>query len=305
MERFATRSFRARRIRLLVYALALVGLTAGAPERVEAQQIDNSQNVAGTLGFDVSHAYFFRGIRQERDGIVFQPYGDLQWALWRDDDTSGINSVDFKLGLWNSLHSGPTGSDSGADTVRAWYESDFFAAFLMGFGDTWAADLTYTSYMSPNGTFNSIQEISFGLSKDDSALLGRFSLVPRVRLAIEIDGNRDGGRAGSEGVYLEVGLEPTFGLEPGGNVGISFPMIFGFSMSDYYQGTFEDVEVSSGFGFFDIGADLTFPMPMPAGYGDWELTGGFHVLSLGEFNKLVNDGDGVQVLAMFGLSTSY
>ncbi len=277
--------------------LVMVGVT---PDVALAQE-SNSQNVSGNIGFDLSHAYFFRGITQERSGAVTQPYADLGWSLWSNDD-GPIHSVDVQIGMWNSLHTGPTGSQEGgaATHVRSWYESDFFAGFTMGF-DNWEAGVTYTSYMSPNATFSTVKEMAFSLGMDDSALFGRFSMNPHVTMAVELDGQADGGT--SEGVYLEVGVEPGMDIVNGA-ASISFPVTFGFSMSNYYEN--KDLGFESKFGYFDIGADIAFPLSVfPAGYGDWELSGGFHLLSLGEYLEALNDGDSAQPVATFGVNVAF
>ena len=286
------------------YALAGVALglvLVGITPNVAVAQESNSQNITGNIGFDLSHAYFYRGIKQEREGMVLQPYGDLGWALWRDDQ-SPIHSIDFQLGIWNSLHSGPTGSQEGGNAthVRSWYESDFFTGFTMGF-DNWEAGFTYTSYMSPNASFTSITEMAFSLGMDDSALFGTFSMHPHVALAVELNGQADGGT--SEGVYLELGVEP--GMDIGdSSASLSFPITFGFSMSNYYEN--KDIGLESTFGYFDIGADINFPLTIfPPGYGDWELSGGFHLLSLGEYLEFLNDGDSTQPVATFGVNLAF
>ena len=48
-----------------------------------------------------------------------------------------------------------------------WYESDFFTGLTVG-SDTLTAGVTYTSYLSPNGSFGTVQEVSLALSMDDS-----------------------------------------------------------------------------------------------------------------------------------------
>lgn len=297
MTTCATKPSRAAH-RLLIGALAAVILGSLFPAAAFAQ--DNSQNISGTVSVDFSHAYFFRGIKQDREGVVSQPSGDLGVAIFRDDDGEGIHSIDFQFGLWNSLHTGPTGSGDGpANHVRSWYESDFFAGFSFGI-DNWEAGLTYTSYMSPNNSFGSIQEIAFSLGMDDEAFLGRFSMQPHVTMAVEMDGQADGGE--SEGVYFEFGVEPGMPVLDG-KAALTFPVTFGLSMSNYYE---NGDDLASTFGFFDIGFDIGYPMTfMPPGYGDWELSGGIHLLSLGEFLKVANQGDGVQPLASIGLSLAF
>ena len=73
-----------------------------------------------------------------------------------------------------------------------------------------------------------------------------------------------------------------------GAASISFPVTFGFSMSNYYENgaPAEGPVFSDTFGYFDVGGVLVFPLEvMPEGYGDWELSGGFHLLSLGELPR--------------------
>lgn len=279
----------------VVLALLLGGL---APDHARAQ--DNSEQISGSLSVDFSHAYFFRGIRQEREGAVTQPAADIGWLLYREPGAAGLHTVSFQLGLWNSLHTGPSGSDGPATHVQSWYESDFFTGFTLGL-DNWEAGVTYTSYMSPNGSFSSIQELALSLSMDDEAFFGQFAMNPHVMLAIELDGQADGGE--SEGVYLEFGVTPGLAFA-GGAASLSFPATFGLSMSNYYESG--PGGVSSGFGFFDIGADVAYPITiMPAGYGDWELSGGLHILSLGEYLEEVNEDDAAQVIVSFGVSMGF
>ena len=119
-------------------------------------------------------------------------------------------------------------------------------------------------------------------------------------LAIELDGQADSGE--SEGVYLEVGVEPGLPVM-NGRASVAFPVTLGFSMSNYYE---NGDALSSGFGYLDVGAELTYPLPMmPAGYGDWELSGGIHLLTLGEFLEFVNGGDGTQPLGFFGFNVAF
>ena len=143
-------------------------------------------------GIDFSHAYFFRGIVQEREGPVTQPSLDLTFNLFEGDE--GLNSVTVTVGQWNSLHTGPSGSDGPAEIVAAWYESDFYTGF--GFGvDNWAFGVTYTAYHSPNHAFTTVKELALSMAVDDSAWLGGFSLSPHLLMAIELSGQAMAGRA--------------------------------------------------------------------------------------------------------------
>ena len=285
--------------RLLVGAL-VAAICGGLSPVATFAQDSNSQNISGTVSLDVSHAYFFRGIKQEREGFVGQPSGDLNFAMFRKQEPEGLHAIDFHFGLWNSLHTGPSGSGDGPAThVKTWYESDFFTGVTFGI-DNWEAGITYTSYMSPNDSFDSIQEVSFSLAMDDEETFGRYSMQPHVMLAVEMNGEADGGSG--EGVYFELGVEP--GMEIlSGDASLSVPVTFGFSMSNYYE---NGDDLASTFGYFDIGLDFGYPLTMmPPGYGDWEFSAGIHMMRFGEFLKAVNDGDGVQGVASFGVRVGF
>ena len=256
----------------------------------------NSGKASFSTGTDFSHAYFFRGIVQERSGLIVQPYMDMTFSLF--EGTEGLNSVTFTIGQWNSLHTGPSGNDGPAVNVGAWYESDFYAGF--GFGiDNWDFGLTYTAYLSPNDTFGTVKEVALSLAVDDSALLGDFTLSPHVLMAIEVSGQADGGAG--EGVYLELGVEPGLSLD-GTPVSLSFPVTVGLSLTDYYEGTLGN---DDAFGYVDLGLLANAAIPVPETYGAWEFSGGIHLLSLGDALTSFNGGDGFQAVGTFGFSIGY
>jgi hypothetical protein len=137
------------------------------------------------------------------------------------------------------------------------------------------------------------------LAVDDSTLLGRFTLSPYVRMAIELDGQADGGTG--EGIYFELGVEPGLSLE-GTPVSLSFPVTLGLSLSDYYEGTPGNDDV---FGYIDLGLVASVPLRVPESYGAWEVSGGIHLLSLGDALTSFNDGDGFQPVGTFGFNIGY
>ena len=298
-----------RTVRWAVCVPAIVLLSGLASGSAQAQT-SSSGNVSFTVGADFSHAYFFRGIRQEREGFIAQPYADMNFRLYDNPDSQGLTGVNFSLGQWNSLHSGPSGSGRAEDDSRprnmlAWYEADFFTGFALTI-DNWETEITYTSYMSPNDSYGTVQEIALSLRMDDSGYLGTFSLSPHMLLAIETNGQADGGD--SEGVYLELGVEP--GLDViDGVASVAFPVTVGLSLTDYYEnGVAADdpLGFSDRFGYFDIGAAVSVPLPMmPESYGSWELSGSFHFISLGAYLESLNDDDNVQAIGAFGVSIGY
>ena len=312
-----------RTVRWVVCAAAVVFLCGAASGTAQAQV--NTGKLSFSAGIDFTNAYFFRGLKQENEGFISQPYAELTASFFDAPDAQGLTAVSFTIGGWNSLHTGPTGSDGPTfdpDTgllldrnVRSWYESDLYTGLALTI-DNWETGVTYTSYMSPNQSFKSIQELSISLAMDDSAWLGAFSMAPHVLLAIELRNQADNGD--SEGVYLELGVEPGLDVVDG-NIGLTFPITLGLSLSNYYEngmpvaipaddGTLADAipTFSDGFGFFSLGAAVGVPLAiMGDNYGSWELTGSFQLLALGSYLEFLNDDNGTEFIAAIGVSIGY
>ena len=274
------------------YALAIAGLVAATPCTTSAQA--NGGRIAFNMGLDTSHAYFFRGIRQERAGVILQPYADATFTLL--DGGEGLNSVGFTVGQWNSFHSSGRGTTAGPHT---WYESDYFTGLTLGL-ENWEAGVSYTAYMSPSHAFGTVQEIGVTISLDDNGVTRLpLPLSPHVALAIELNGQADGGA--SEGAYFEAGIEPGLAIL-GDSVAVAFPLTLGMSLNNYYE---DGGLIDDAFGYLDLGLVLTMPLNVSDSYGAWELTGGVHMLLLGSYLELINGGNQFQAIGSLGLSIGY
>ncbi|MCE2540978.1 MAG: hypothetical protein J4G16_11510 [Acidobacteria bacterium] len=246
------------------------------------------------MGLDTSHAYFFRGIRQERDGVVLQPYADATFTLL--DGGDGLNSIGLTVGQWNSFHSSGRGTTTGPHT---WYESDFFTGFTLGL-ENWEAGVSYTAYMSPSHSFGTVQEIAITLSLDDTGVtMLPLLLHPHLALAVEVNGQADGGA--SEGAYFELGIEPGLDLAAG-SLSLAVPLTLGMSLNNYYE---DGGLINDTFGYLDLGLVLGMPLNVPESFGSWELTGGAHMLLLGRYLESLNGGNQFQAIGSLGLSIGY
>ena len=266
--------------RVLLAVVAALALTVGT---ASAQ---NEGKVSVGAGIDFSSSYYFRGIVQETGGFIAQPYLEAGLSLFEGEN----GSVSLAAGTWSSLHSV---GDAGFDGAPAsFYETDFYAGLGFGFANGFGADVTYTAYMSPRGSWGTVKELAIGLSHDDV-------IAPYITLAFEIDGSAAGD---NEGTYLELGIEPSLALDDA-PVGVSFPVAIGLSPSDYY----DPDGVNETFGFFSVGAMLGVPISgVPAEFGSWEFTAGVQLLFFGDVLKTINGSDdGVQPIAIFGLSLGY
>lgn len=262
----------------------------------------NEGRVSLDVGVDFTTDYYFRGIIQETEDSIIQPYAEIGLNLYEGE--GGLNSISGILGIWNSFHGGPTGADGDATTdPKFWYESDLYAGLAVGFAEVFELGFSYILYTSPNGTFTDVGEFDISLSFDDSKLLGPFALSPSATLAFEVDGQADGGT--DEGIYLQLGVEPGFSLVENDqvSVGVSVPLTLGLSLSDYYEfGTGSD----DTFGYFDAGVAVNVGLGLvPEDFGSLSLTIAGHFLFLGDNLETANNGDSFKAIGTIGVSLSY
>lgn len=266
----------------------------------------NTGRISLSAGLDVPTDYYFRGIVQETEDYILQPYGEVTFKLV--ERAGPMSNLGFTLGLWNSLHGGPTGVEGGAGGVEStdpkiWYEADFYARLGATWWDNLTTALIYTAYMSPNDRFRTVQELALSVGYNDAGLLGPFALNPSLLVAFELDGQADAGR--HRGVYLQLGVAPgvTFLEKSRTPVTITFPLLVGLSLSEYYEfGTGDD----DTFGYFSGGVNAAVGLGfIPASFGSWSLKAGVSVLTLGDNLRRVNNRDDVEVIGTIGLAFTY
>ena len=283
---------------ILMVGATLLALDTAAAQDAEAAPAQTQARVESSIGVTTTNQYFFRGIVQENQGAIVQPAIDFVFPLWEGENTSWS----FNIGTWNSLHTGPTGSDGAGMSMH--YELDAYAGIGVDFAENWSSSVSYAVLSSPNSAFATVKELDFSISFDDSGLFGGESsgfsgVQPSVMLAWELDGQSDGGD--DEGIYLEVGIEPALDLiDP---VSASFPMVTGFSLSNYFEGATGSDDF---FGFAQVGVSLSTPLNfVPARSGRWTLSGGVSILFLGDNLEMINGGDSSEVILSLGLGIAF
>jgi hypothetical protein len=258
------------------------------------------KKVTLAAGIDFANAYLFRGIFQEDSGVVVPPFVDVGVSLYQGD--GALQSVTANVGMWNSLHSGPSGS--GTDGRSAWYEADYYGSVTFTFGK-WKPGALFTSYTSPNDVFGTVHELAGVLAYDDSG--SAIPLNPKAIVAFELDGQADGGGGladgGNKGTYFEFGIRPVLPVVDHGKypLTIAVPVKVGLSLKDYYEGP----TGSNAFGYFDIGGIASVPLAFMNGKSTWEVHGGVDLLFLGDNNRVLNGGDRVKPIAVVGVSVTY
>jgi hypothetical protein len=283
-------SYVSRFTRLALGVALTLTVAAGT---ASAQDDPNPGAITLTTGVDFPSVYFFRGIRQEADPkFTMFAFGDVGIALFSGDNG---RSASVNFGVWNSLHTGTSGT--GADPKKpSHYEEDFYAMLNLGVGKGITISPFYTAYTSPNGSFGTVKEFAFKV-----AHASRFA--PYGIVAFELSGQADGGS--EEGTYAEIGVAPSFPLGEKG-ITAAVPLKLGFSLSDYYEANGKD----NGFGYFDIGVLFTVPFSTaPTKFGTWNLHGGVDFFALGDGTKYFNVKDGTpegsQVIASIGIGMTY
>jgi hypothetical protein len=284
-------------------ALLTIGFSGEARAQAAAASDPNPGALTFTGGFDLPTVYIFRGIVQETDPkLTMWPYGDLGIALMSGDGS--LKSVGVNFGVWNSLHTGSSGSNG--TSGRLHYEEDFYTTLSLGFGKGITIAPTFTAYTSPNFGFNTVKELSFKVSKTHM-------LAPYGIIAFELGdeagvnfGTADLGTAGPDnkkGIYLELGAAPSFPIG-GSKVTLAVPVKLGLSLKDYYQLN----GVDNSFGFFDIGGLVTLPISkIPSAFGSWNVHGSVDFLTFGDTTREYNgtDKSKTRIVGLFGIGLTY
>jgi hypothetical protein len=280
----------------------------------ETPKPENSLDVHGLVGVDFPTHYISRGLVLEDQGFIAQPYLELGFTLFEDED-AGVSKGTFFGGIWNSLHSqhtdaglantDPDTGEPAATTVDIWYEFDWYLGLSFDFAKAWNLNLSYWEFLSPNGGFGTSKNWQAKVSFNDAELWGEggFALKPYGIVFIETDGKA--GSGSDEGIYVELGVEPTVftaAEESSYPVAFSIPAKVGLGFADFY----EDDEV---LGFVSVGAKASVPLAfMPSRYGAWSASAGVYYYFYGDgtddFNEGTGDGDD-DIVGTVGISFTF
>ncbi len=296
---------------LTLSVVLLAALTGWQANTAQAQDDSGFMDrVSGSVGVDFTNEYYFRGIAQENQGFIAQPWAELGVALYENDNSGEvIDTIGLTFGVWNSIHDGPSGS-SGAPN-DAFYEFDAYVGVAVGLLDVWEVSGQYQVLNSPSNAFATTQEFSFGVAYDDSELLGDWAVSPYITIIVETDGGADAG--GDLGTYLELGIEKSWTVVESETWPVTFtiPVTIGFSLDNYYEDAFGK---DSTFGYVDVGFVFGVPLEelIPSQFGAWELSVGVHLLALGdstndiaERDSAVDGNANLEVIGVIGISAGF
>jgi hypothetical protein len=300
---------------------ALMGtMTGGVVAHEGEHELDvdsgpNTGNVSLSLGVDMASAYYFRGIPQQDQGLIYQPTAEFGFNLFsaEPENEGFIKGIDLTLGTWNSLHSEDAGT---------WYESDFYTGVSVGLPLGITAGIGYTNLYGPAGGGQFSEEINISASIDDSGLFAGifgedsmfagFGFNPGVNLVIETEAGSDG-TASNPGQMIEFSVEPGITLGNGPYaLSLSFPAVLGINISDYYE-TDSGNDDDESMGYFDFAIAAGIPLAfVPEDFGSWEATAALHFLYLGQSAREIGEndfgvssGDAWETWVAAGVSMSY
>lgn len=280
------------------------------PERVEREELlrdDEGSRWNLYFGVDVVSQYVSRG-------LVFLPEPSLQ--PWLEVDVplcpdappgSARSRLSVFGGTWNNINAGSPQSiitpEGERVEVRDWYEADAYIGLRFGLGERASSSLRYNFYASPSDSFETIQEIDWRLSFDDSPLWtwtvpgGReVGVYPSLRVTAEL--SDPGGR---EGWYVQPSLTPTWrsGTWP---LSIEVPLVLGFGGGGQYVTSGGDERL---FGFFQTGLHASADLDLiPEWPGSISLSAGIDLNVLSD-SDLGYENDSTEWVGSVSLSYSY
>ena len=235
------------------------GTAAKETKIIEAPKATSA--ISGDAGFNFVSAYFSRGILQENQGAIFEPYADLFIALYEGDGI--VNKLTANFSVWSSIQAHHPGVVS---TTGSWYEFDWMPGVSLTLAKNFTLTVSYYQFDSPNDSFRTSGNLNVNLAYNDADLLGKFALHPHVTYLRELTGKA--GLGTEQGNYYEVGIAPA--LPAMGPLTVSFPLTAGFGNAGFYEVHTSPVTTSeTNFGYLSVGPSIAVALPLPSRYGAW------------------------------------
>lgn len=266
---------------------------------VEAEEEDGEESpLSGMFQSDLTNAYFFRGVLNERGSLIWQPWFELYLTIWTEEE-GPIRDLTIGAGIWNSVHEEKTLAQQ---DPRIWYEADLYPLLSITFPYELTLTTYYYWYTSPSDAFSTVEELNFRVDWDDSEVLGRWAMAPWVNFAIETNRTSFGDE---EGTGMQVGVEPTLWEWEHERYPVTFtlPLELGISLGDYYE---EDNGEEDTFGYFSWGVGASVPLAFVPGFlGDWSVSLSAKGFVFSDALKRANDDDRLYPVVMQSLTVEF
>jgi len=313
------------RLRLLFAWLMVIFLGTSAWADEPAPPPPNTGALSLTINLNFPTAYYFRGIAQSNAGFQFEPYLELKANAYEGAEKDVLSGAYLKVAGFSHFN-------SVAPPIRtSYYEQDLYLTGGLVLLKRLTLEGGWNLYAYPGGGASQVQEVFGKVSFDDSGVwpfkLPRnqdFTFSPYVLVAGETSGGADGAGpfGGHRGIYMELGIDPGYTVDFTKDLSARFhlPLVLGLSLHDYYEVASTTGVKDKTFGYADLALAADVPLKfVPARYGKWTFTSGFHMLWLGANNKLlagppgpnalnalnVTDGKGFEVWGLTGIRIEY
>jgi len=264
-------------------AACLAGSTAYGKSHSESKEVKPTKKVVepaqescitGDIGFDVVSNYVTKGIAQNNQGIIMQPYADLHFRIYKG--AGALTSVTADVGIWNSFHGHSAPNVGGFFTTGLnrqstanWYEFDFQTGLTFNFNKLSLGGY-FKTYESPSSVFQDAYTAGINIAYDDSDALGALALHPYALIEFQLEGTTGNNfpvpgntTVHGRGQYYEVGIAPG---HTWGALTLSLPIKAGFGSGGFYLR-------NRGFGFIGVGASASYALNfVPACLGKWSIT---------------------------------
>lgn len=275
--------------------LVPASLFAGTDAKTTVTPAAAPSILTGDLGVNFVTEYISRGVMQEKQGVIAQPYLDLFLNVYEAKD-GFIDKVTLNLSGWSSFHSKHTGAQPGNDAA-SWYECDIIPGVSVTFLKNWTLTASYLEYFAPNAAWDASRNLNFNLAYNDTDLLGAFALHPHVAYLRELQGSCGSGVGLGHGNYYELGVTPA--LPAYGPVTVTFPINAGFGSNGFYAD-------NKGFGYFNAGVNASVALAcIPSQYGAWAFNTGVTYWYLGDENANLTGGDNNRFVWQAGLGVTF
>ena len=288
---------RSRFARCWALFVSMLVLMSAAP--VLAEDAAEEESIfSGVAQLDFTNAYYFRGILQEREGTLFQPWMELYLKLYSADE-GFLRGVSVGAGIWNSFQSERTGAVNDPQWL---YETDLYPLITLQFAGGVSLTTIYYLYTSPNAAFSNVQELNFKLAWDDSDTFGKFAVHPWANFAIETNKTSFGPHPG-QGVQM--GIAPTLYASDAEEyaVTVTAPMELGLGINRYYENAGGG---ENTFGYANVGLLASLPLSfMPEGAGSWTLSAGAKYYAFSETLENVNRGRSTYPVGTLSLGVAF
>lgn len=265
-----------------------------------------------TLRLDAGMAtkYYFRGVRQEDQGVLGQGEAEIQLHLFQK---GFVSDVFVFARTFSSFHSGPSGAESAtSSSPSSWYETRFTAGLGVKICNTLTISGGYTFYDSPNNRFTTVEELFVRGDIDDGLIWKNIIKDPNVRfdgfrpyglIVWETDGRRNPGV--NDGVYAEVGINPGFTFKPNKEFqfSVSVPATVGLNIFEYYE---TPQKGDAPYGFTSVGLRGELPIIwLPKKYGRLTLYAQGNYYHLGQNVIATNSSENDEIVGSGGIRFEY